>query len=145
MMAGRLDSPAAHPALLPHWLAAHRRLEKISDRVWEHCMLHPGTNRYRRPNHLYCVQLENPGWRRLRRRSLYIWFVLTSHTQRDIDFASRFHLHRNWQIRMLRPVRLLIKAARLALSRGKDPQGLLLSGSTFAKPRIIPSMKGTAS
>jgi len=145
MMARRLESPAAHPEMLPHWFTANRRLEKICDRVWEHCMLHPGTNRNRRPNHLYCVQLETPGWRRLRRRTLYTWFIITPHSERDIAFASRFHLHRNWQIWMLRPVRLLIKAARLALSRGKDPQGLLLSGSTFSKPRIIPSMKGTAS
>jgi hypothetical protein len=116
MLAKRLDNPAVRPAILPDWYAAQRRLEKIADRVWERCMHYPSTNSRRQPIYPYCVQLGTPRWRRLRRRALYTCFKLGSHSELDVAFAARFHLHRNWQIRMLRPVRLLIKAARAALS-----------------------------
>lgn len=146
MLARRLESPGAHPAILPPWLSAHRRFEKIADRVWEQCMLHAGATHQRRPLPRYYLRLEASGWHRLRRCIHYIWIKLICRSDHDIAFASRLHLHRNWQVQMLRPVRLLIQASGIAPSRWNSPrQRPLFSDSIRRKPAIDASMKGRAS
>jgi Uncharacterised nucleotidyltransferase len=119
IMATRLEDLPPLPASSAAWLASHPHLEKIAGREWQRSMLRPASSinwlaadlfyvrmntygRSRFPNHLRCA--------RILLDHLTGRYVLAS---QDFDFAARFNLYRNWQVRMLRPVRLLLKMARL--------------------------------
>jgi Uncharacterised nucleotidyltransferase len=107
MMATRLDpqTPGAvfvSPADLP-------RLEKLADQLWNERMLGPAEILDWAAQHHFYLELETPGWRRLLRRWRHLRILLTRLIDDDFDFAKRFNLHRNWQVRLLRPIRLLIK------------------------------------
>ena len=59
--------------------------------------------------HRFYLEVENPGWNRLRRRIRHQQILFTRLIDDDFIFAGRFRLHRDWQVRILRPVRLLLK------------------------------------
>jgi hypothetical protein len=114
MMASRLD-PDLPPAPAMRLTPGNRsRLEKLADRLWQELMLAKPPTLDWVAQHRFYLELENPGWNRLRRRMRHQRILATRLIEDDFRFAGRFHLHRNWQVRLLRPVRLLIKTLRPA-------------------------------
>jgi len=90
------------------------RLETLADRLWDELMLAPPPALDWAAQHRFYLELETPGWSRFRRRWRHGRILLTRLIDDDFVFAGRFHLHRNWQVRLLRPIRLLMKALRLS-------------------------------
>jgi hypothetical protein len=62
--------------------------------------------------HAFFLQLELPGWPRFRRRIQHLRILAGRVIEPDYDFAARFGLRRTWQVRMLRPLRLLDEYVR---------------------------------
>ena len=48
----------------------------------------------------------------MRRRARHARILWARTIDRDYTFAARFGLHREWQVRMLRPMRLLAERMR---------------------------------
>jgi len=114
MMASRLDPdlpPLNEFRVSPQNLA---RLEKLATRLWQELMLATPPTLDWAAQHRFYLEVENPGWDRIRRRVRHQQILATRLIDDDFTFADRFHLHRNWQVRLLRPVRLLIKTLRPA-------------------------------
>ena len=107
MMAARLDLKIQEPGWIH--LGDHRRLEELADRLWQEHMVEQSKTLDWAAQHRFYLELEPPGWRRILRRWRHIRILLTRVIDADIAFAERFHLHRSWQVRLLRPIRLLTK------------------------------------
>ena len=114
MMAARLDRE--HQQTPPMRVSAQNRarLAMLADRLWQELMQAQPPTLDWAAQHRFYLELENPGWDRLRRRLRHQRILLTRLIDDDFTFAGRFHLHRNWQVRLLRPVRLLLKTLRPA-------------------------------
>jgi hypothetical protein len=121
MMARRLEIPLPLPSVPLEWLTDRIRLEKLADRLWQQRVAKPGpalvTGSTRGFHFLalfnFFVETEAPGWRRALRRLRYSRVLLTRPIEADFAFAARLKLHRSWQAIMLRPIRLLLKTARI--------------------------------
>ncbi len=112
MMAGQLD-PELPPLATVQLSSPNRaRLQQLSDSIWQDLMLAPPPTLDWIAQHRFYLELENPGWNRLRRRLRHQQILATRLIDDDFHFAGRFNLHRNWQVRILRPVRLLLKTLR---------------------------------
>jgi hypothetical protein len=112
MMAARLDQELP-PRPTMHLSPRNRaRLEQIAGSLWQELMLAPPPTLDWIAQHRFYLELENPGWNRLRRRLRHQQILATRLIDDDFHFAGRFHMHRNWQVRILRPVRLLLKTLR---------------------------------
>jgi hypothetical protein len=109
MMAAHLDADI--PALQMMRISSRDRirLEKISDRLWQELMLWPQPALDWAAQHRFYIEVESPGWSRLRRRIRHQRILATRLIDEDFVFADRFHLRREWQARLLRPIRLLTK------------------------------------
>jgi len=116
MMAARLDPEIAQEVSVPQpaRVSPHERgrLEQLADRLWQQLMLTPPPTLDWATQHRFYLELETPGWNRLRRRWRHSQILVTRLIDDDFVFAGRFHLHRNWQVRLLRPVRLIMKTLR---------------------------------
>jgi hypothetical protein len=107
MMARRLDpqtreAECVRPGDFP-------RLEKLADQLWQERMLEPAEILDWAGQHQFYLEVETPGWRRFQRRWRHLRILMTRLIDDDFIFAGRFNLHRNWQVRLLRPIRLLVK------------------------------------
>jgi hypothetical protein len=113
MMAAHLDSgiPALQPMRVESW---NRRLQTLADRLWNEHLSEPARPLDWNAQHGFYLEVENPGWCRLVRRWRHLHILLTRVIDADFAFAERVHLHRSWQVRLLRPVRLLIKSLRFS-------------------------------
>jgi hypothetical protein len=108
MMARRLDpqtreAECVRPGDFP-------RLEKLADQLWQERMLEPAEILDWAGQHQFYLEIETPGWRRFQRRWRHLRILMTRLIDDDFVFAGRFNLHRNWQVRLLRPIRLLVKS-----------------------------------
>jgi Uncharacterised nucleotidyltransferase len=114
MMAARLDAelPAAQTMRIS--ASDRNRLEKLADELWQELMQAQPPTLDWAAQHRFYLEVESPGWDRFRRRWKHRRILLTRLIDDDFVFAGRFHLHRNWQVRLLRPVRLLMKSLRPA-------------------------------
>ncbi|MGA3035088.1 MAG: nucleotidyltransferase family protein [Terracidiphilus sp.] len=116
MIAVLLDPELASEVSMPQTgrvaPAEHDRLEQLAGRLWQEVMLAPPPTLDWAAQHRFYLELETPGWNRVRRRWRHSQILLTRLIDDDFVFAGRFHLHRSWQVRMLRPVRLLMKTLR---------------------------------
>jgi hypothetical protein len=110
MMAARLDPQIPEAVYIRP--GDRRRLEQLADRLWEERMLEPARTLDWAAQHRFYLELENPGRSRFLRRWRHLRILLTRLIDADFAFAERFNLHRNWQVRLLRPVRLLMKRLR---------------------------------
>jgi len=90
------------------------RLQRLAGLLWDELMLAPPPALDWAAQHRFYLELESPGWNRMRRRWRHQRILLTRLIDDDFEFAGRFRLHRNWQVRLLRPVRLLMKTLRAA-------------------------------
>lgn len=85
-----------------------RHLQEIADGLWRRLMTEPFRPRGWSAAHRFYLDLEPNGSRRLRRRLRHARILAARAIDRDSQFAARFALTREWQVRLLRPVRLLI-------------------------------------
>jgi hypothetical protein len=114
MMAARLDPELPIPQAVRISAGDRSRLEKLAGQLWQELMqAQPATLDWE-AQHRFYLEVESPGWNRARRRWKHRRILLTRLIDDDFDFAGRFHLYRNWQVRLLRPVRLLMKSLRPA-------------------------------
>jgi hypothetical protein len=111
-MAARLDPDLPAPQAMRAPAADRSRLEQLADRLWQDLMVAPPKTLDWATQHRFYLEVESPGWDRLRRRWRHQRILLTRLMNDDFVFARRFNLHRNWQVRLLRPIRLLIKTLR---------------------------------
>ena len=112
MMAARLDPQIP---LLPEMFARlgdRARLDQFAERIWQERMAEPAPRLNWAAQHRFYLEMETPGWPRIVRRWRHLRILVTRLIDVDFAFAEQFDLHRNWQARMLRPIRLLIKAVR---------------------------------
>jgi len=120
IMAARLDPQFPEPQDLRLRPRDRRRLEQLADRLWNERLLAPAQALDWRSQHRFFLEVENPGWRRALRRWRHLRILLTRLIDADFAFARRFHLRRKWQVRLLRPFRLLMKALRLSPETRQD-------------------------
>jgi len=111
-MAAHLYPQVAVPEIEQVRPRNRRRLQRLADHLWAERMQEPAQMLDWKAQHRFYLEVENPGWDRLGRRGRHFRILATRLIDADFAFAERFHLHRNWQVRMLRPIRLLIKAFR---------------------------------
>ena len=114
IMAARLDPELRAPQAMRISASDRSRMEKLADQLWQELMLAQPATLDWEAQHRFYLEVESPGWNRLHRRWKHRRILLTRLIDDDFDFAGRFHLHRNWQVRLLRPVRLLMKSLRPA-------------------------------
>jgi hypothetical protein len=63
--------------------------------------------------------MELPGWARLSRRVRHLRILLGRVIEPDYAFAAGLGFHRTWQVRLLRPLRLLSRLTRRQGSPGR--------------------------
>ncbi len=101
-----------HPALtvapgVPTLQRPDCRLEDLADRLWQRLLTEPSEPLDWRAVHAFFVEIESPGWPRFHRRLQHLRILSGRVIEPDYAFAARFGLRRKWQVRMLRPLRLL--------------------------------------
>jgi hypothetical protein len=112
MMAARLDPYVAEVGARYREVADRGSLENTAERLWQERMLKPAPTLDWRAKHLFLLSIERDGWDRWRARVRYLRILSTRLITADFAFAARFHLYRTWQVWMLRPIRLLLRACR---------------------------------
>ena len=90
------------------------RLEDLADRLWNRLLTELREPLDWRDVHAFFLEIERPGWPRLRRRMRHLRILLGRAIAPDYAFAAQFGLRRAWQVHMLRPARLLGEAIRPA-------------------------------
>lgn len=108
MMAAKLDPQTPEPAFLR--LADYPRMENVANQLWQERMLEPAETLDWAAQHRFYLELEPPGLSRILRRWRHTQILLTRLIEADFAFARRFHMNRHWQVRLLRPIRLLVKS-----------------------------------
>jgi len=115
-MAACLDPEIAPEIPIPQAMRASpadcSRLKRLADRLWQELLLAPPKTLDWAAQHRFYLELENPGRSRFLRRWRHRRILLTRLIDADFAFAGRFNLHRNWQVRLLRPIRLLMNRLR---------------------------------
>jgi hypothetical protein len=109
-MAAHLDPKTPAPAFLRP--AEFSRIQKVADQLWQEHLLEPAETLDWAAQHRFYLQLEPPGLSRFLRRWRHTQILFTRLIEADFAFARRFHMSRNWQVRLLRPIRLLVKSLR---------------------------------
>jgi hypothetical protein len=103
----RLQPNTAVVLSLPGTKEQNQHLEGLADRLWQQLLTQPSEPLNWRTAHAFFVEIERPGWPRFRRHCRHLRILAGRAIGPDYEFAARFGLHRTWQVRMLRPFRLL--------------------------------------
>jgi hypothetical protein len=89
----------------------HRaRIEDVADGLWGELMTRASRPLNWRTVHSFYMEIEEPGWVRVRRWGRHMRILGGRVIEADQLFASRFGLHRGWQAWALRPARLVSEA-----------------------------------
>jgi hypothetical protein len=94
-------------------------LEKIADGLWNELMTQTSVPQDWRGAHSFFVQIEPTVWKRMQRRGRHLRILAGRVIEADRLFAARYGMHRGWQARMLRPVRMVMEA----VERRRDGEG----------------------
>jgi hypothetical protein len=86
------------------------RLEKLADRLWWQLLTRPSESLDWTAAHSFFLEIESPGWPRFHRRVQHLRILAARTIEPDYAFAARFGLRRSWQVRLLRPVRILVES-----------------------------------
>jgi hypothetical protein len=89
-----------------------QHLEKVANTLWLRLLAEPFERRDWRAAHTFYMELEPTAWRRAQRRLRHARILWVRTINRDREFAARFGLRRAWQVRMLRPLRLITERMR---------------------------------
>jgi hypothetical protein len=111
-MARRLQPDLAHTLQLPIAPARTRHLEGLADRLWDRLLTELGQPPDWRALHAFYLDLELPGWPRFGRRLRHLQILLGRVIEPDYAFAAGLGFYQTWQVRMLRPLRLLSRLTR---------------------------------
>jgi hypothetical protein len=111
MMAARLYPQVAVEACYTA-IPDRGRLERTAERLWQERLRAPAPALDWRAKHRFLLSIERRGWDRWRARVRHLKILSTRLITADFAFAAHFHLYRTWQVWMLRPVRLLLRACR---------------------------------
>jgi hypothetical protein len=106
-MARRLQPDHAAIFDVPGTRLPSKHLEGLADRLWRRLLTQPNEPLDWRTVHSFFLEIEPAGWPRLRRRCSHLRILATRVIEPDYAFAARFGMHRAWQARMLRPLRLI--------------------------------------
>jgi hypothetical protein len=112
MMAARLDPQIAEIEARYTSIPDRGSLEKTAEMLWQERMREPAPMLDWRAKHRFLLSIERYGWDRVRAGGRHLRILSTRLITADFAFAARFHLYRTWQVWMLRPVRLLLRAFR---------------------------------
>jgi hypothetical protein len=112
MVAARLDPQLAGVEACYSAVPDRRSLEEAAEQIWQERMRGPAPPLDWHMQHHFLLAIERRGWDRLRARARYFRILSTRLIADDFTFAARFRLYRKWQVWMLRPVRLLLRACR---------------------------------
>jgi hypothetical protein len=88
-------------------------LNALADRLWHRLITQASEPLDWSALHAFYVEMELPGWRRLRRRWRHLQILANRVIEPDYIFAAKFGLRRAWQARALRPLRLLSETMRI--------------------------------
>lgn len=114
MMAAHLDPKLAEVAARYRAIPDCRSLEETAEQLWQERMKEPAPPLDWRMKHHFLLAIEHHGWDRLRARVRHLKILSTRLITDDFAFAARFHLYRTWQVWMMRPFRLLLRACRVS-------------------------------
>jgi hypothetical protein len=112
MMARQLRPDLAVDFRIPTSQRQNQHLEKLANRLWNGILTETAEPLDWSRVHDFFLEIELPGWPRFRRRGRHLRILAGRVIESDNEFAARFGLHRGWQVRMLRPVRLLAEYVR---------------------------------
>jgi hypothetical protein len=112
MMAARLDPQVAEVEACYTVIPDRRSLEKTADQLWQERMQQSAPMLDWRTKHRFLLSIERQGWDRFHVRMRHLRILSTRLITADFAFAAKFNLYRTWQVWMLRPVRLLLRACR---------------------------------
>lgn len=105
-MARRLQ-PGLCVKVMPSSEREGKRLERLAYILWDRLLTQPNEPLDWSALHTFYLEIERPGWARLQRRLRHLQILSTRLIEPDYRFAARFGMQRRWQVRMLRPLRLL--------------------------------------
>jgi hypothetical protein len=105
-MARHLDPHLDLPTALPATAAQRRHLQNVANRLWQNLLTEESEPLDWRELHAFYLEMELPEYR-LRRRLRHARILLERVIEQDYEFAARFGCHRTWQVRLLRPLRLM--------------------------------------
>ena len=88
------------------------RLGRLADALWDRLLMQSSEPLDWSDLHAFYLEIERPGSARLRRWIRHVQILSTRMIEPDYRFAARFGMHRAWQVRMLRPLRLLSASIR---------------------------------
>ncbi len=111
-MSLKLFPEASPQQVLPRTPAVERRTCRLAARFWSDLLTQPPAPQDWASMHRFYLELEVNPLRKLRRRVLHLRILLTRLIDDDFRFAARFGLHRTWQVRLLRPLRLVLRQRR---------------------------------
>ncbi len=83
------------------------RLLQLSDVLWDRLLMRSSVPLDWSDLHAFYLEIERPGWARLRRLVSHLQILTTRLISPDYRFAAKFGMYRKWQVHMLRPLRLL--------------------------------------
>jgi hypothetical protein len=113
-MARRLQPQINGPLCLNASPAQIKHLENLADSLWQQLLTQPREPLDWRALHAFYLEIELPR-HRLRRRLRHVRILHSRVIKPDYEFAARFGCHRRWQVRLLRPLRLLRDAIQRAV------------------------------
>lgn len=87
-------------------------LEGLADRLWNQMVRQPSETLDWRTLHQFYVEMELPGRPRILRRLRHARILLGRVIEPDYKFAANLGFQQTWQVRMLRPLRLLSDLVR---------------------------------
>ena len=91
--------------------AQRRHSEALAEKLWHRLMTQPSQTLDWRALHAFYLEIELPR-NRPRRRWRHTQILLGRAIKPDYEFAARFGYSRPWQVRLLRPLRLIRDAIR---------------------------------
>lgn len=112
MMARHLQPDPAMAFQVPTSQRQNRHLQEVANRLWHGSLTETAEPLDWGGAHAFFLELELPGWPRFRRRIRHLRIFAGRVIEPDYEFAARFGLQRAWQVRLLRPVRLLDEYVR---------------------------------
>ncbi len=100
------------PAAVSRNAGSRGPVEEIADQLWHEWLEQPAPILNWRMKHRFFVTIEKGRLGRASARLRHLRILLTRVIDLDFAFAGRFHLHRFWQVWLLRPVRILMDSIR---------------------------------
>jgi hypothetical protein len=106
-MVSRLQPNTTVPLSVPETKEQSQHLDALADRLWQGLLTQPCEPLTWNTAHGFFLEIDRPGWPRLRRRFQHLRILASRIIEPDYAFAARFGLRRTWQVRLLRPLRLI--------------------------------------